>query len=480
MKTCVLCGKQFQPKFNAQRVCDDKHYRNCVICGKPFEISAPSDARLCCSKECTVKKRENTQLARTGYRHALQNPESLQKAKQTTLSRYGVEHAAQSQVIKDKVKKLFNDKYGVDSPFQMADFWDKAKVTNLQRYGTEYAIQNKSVQAKSMATCNSKYGVDHVIQSDNVMNKLITTCEDRYGVPYPCMTDNCRISAPSTISNENRRIADLITSSAGLICELDHVKIGKFSYDIHIKDTNILIEVDPTYTHNAAGNHWNPNGIDKNYHISKTNLAIDNGYRCIHIFDWDDLQKILHMLMPKSKIFARKCKVKEVSVSDAIKFENCNHLQGGCKGQSVCLGLYYDDNLIEVMTFGNPRYVKSYSWELLRLCTHYNYRVVGGASKLFNYFVDNYSGNIISYCDLSKFDGHVYETIGMKLCRITPPAKVWSKGVRKVTDNLLRQRGYDQLFQANYGKGASNEQLMLDNGWLPIYDCGQAVYEFNR
>ena len=33
-------------------------------------------------------------------------------------------------------------------------------------------------------------------------------------------------------------------------------------------------------------------------------------------------------------------------------------------------------------------------------------------------------------------------------------------------------------FGTNYGKGTSNEQLMLDNGWLPVYDCGQAVYEF--
>lgn len=25
----------------------------------------------------------------------------------------------------------------------------------------------------------------------------------------------------------------------------------------------------------------------------------------------------------------------------------------------------------------------------------------------------------------------------------------------------------------------SNEQLMLDNGWLLIYDCGQAVYSYH-
>lgn len=28
-------------------------------------------------------------------------------------------------------------------------------------------------------------------------------------------------------------------------------------------------------------------------------------------------------------------------------------------------------------------------------------------------------------------------------------------------------------------KGTSNEQLMLDTGWLPVYDCGQAVYSYH-
>ena len=28
----------------------------------------------------------------------------------------------------------------------------------------------------------------------------------------------------------------------------------------------------------------------------------------------------------------------------------------------------------------------------------------------------------------------------------------------------------------NYRKGTSNEQLMIDYGWLPVYDCGQAIY----
>ena len=66
----------------------------------------------------------------------------------------------------------------------------------------------------------------------------------------------------------------------------------------------------------------------------------------------------------------------------------------------------------------------------------------------------------------------------MKLEYTTDPAKVWSRGAEKITDNLLRQRGYDQLFKTSYGKGSSNEELMIRSGWLPVYDCGQSVYSY--
>ena len=133
------------------------------------------------------------------------------------------------------------------------------------------------------------------------------------------------------------------------------------------------------------------------------------------------------------------------------------------------------------MTFGKPRYNKNYEWELLRLCSHKDFKVVGGAEKLFKHFLEMQSPNsIISYCDYSKFSGEVYNRLGFKQKGNPKPSKHWSRGEEHITDNLLRQRGYDQLFNANYGKGTSNEQLMLENGWLPIYDCGQLVFIWDK
>ena len=185
------------------------------------------------------------------------------------------------------------------------------------------------------------------------------------------------------------------------------------------------------------------------------------------------------MLQKKQTLYARKLDLREVSKKEADNFLNKYHLQNTCKGQTVRLGLYKDNELIEIMTFGKPRYNKSYEWELLRLCTHKDYKVVGGAEKLFNHFIKTYTPvNIISYCDYSKFNGDVYNRLGFVRIGKINPSKHWSKGKQHITDNLLRQRGYDQLFGTDYGKGTSNEELMLKNNWLPIYDCGQLTFTY--
>ena len=52
------------------------------------------------------------------------------------------------------------------------------------------------------------------------------------------------------------------------------------------------------------------------------------------------------------------------------------------------------------------------------------------------------------------------------------------KTKQHITDNLLNQRGFDQLFGTDFGKDFSNKELMLDNNFVEIYDAGQASYVY--
>lgn len=477
MKTCVLCGKPFEPTSNAQRVCDRDHYRKCKYCGKEFLIHRPSDSKQCCSKKCTELLREQTMMTRYGVAHALQNEHIMRKSEDTQVERYGVKHAAQNEDIKNKVAAKFVEKYGVNTPFKMQDFQDKVAKTCLERYGVKYTSQIPGRNEKMQKTNVERYGSEYPLGNETIRDAVKQEMENKYGVPYYCMTDDCRSKQRQTISSENVALMDKL-KKYGLESKPEYIKIDRYSYDIYVPERNAVIEVNPTYTHNAIGNHWGT-GLPKNYHKEKTELAEKHGYRCINIWDWDCLDKVVDMLKPKEVIYARKCRIKDIDTKTANLFLDKYHLQRKVNGQKVCVGLYYDNTLVEVITLGDPRYTKKYEWELLRLCSDSQYIIVGGADRLWKYFLKNYAPeSVISYCDRSKFEGSVYSRLGMILDHVTEPNKVWSKGSKSVTNNLLLQRGYDQIFHTDYGKGTSNEELMIENGWLPVYDCGQSVYVY--
>jgi len=141
------------------------------------------------------------------------------------------------------------------------------------------------------------------------------------------------------------------------------------------------------------------------------------------------------------------------------------------------------------MTFGKPRYNRNFQWELLRYCSIKS--ITGGAERIFRHFVQDFNPeSVISYCDYSKFQGRVYKKLGFELKdEDVEPSRHWhyvgsvkyDSGLRlHITDNLLRQRGFDQLFHTSYGKGTLNEELMIAEGYLPVYDCGQGVYIWKR
>lgn len=418
-----------------------------------------------------------------GVENISQLSEIKQKKKERYMEKYGVDNPMKKSEIRAKAKKTFVKKYGVENIMKLKKFQDRVKKTMNERYGKEFAFQIETFRNKYKCTMKRKYGTINPYDISETKNKIIKTNIDKYGVPYSCMTKQCREANGYTKSKINKKFSARLKELK--IENTEEFNIGKYSFDIKLKNNNILIEINPTYTHNSTTginfrNHYKQ-PTEREYHYNKTLKAKENGYRCIHIFDWDDENKIINMLKPKEKLYARKLDCKEISQEEATDFLEKHHLQGSCRGQKVRVGLFYNDELVEIMTFGKPRYNKKYEWELLRLCSHSDYKIVGGANKLFKHFLIDYKPqSIISYCDNSKFDGDVYNVLGFKLLDYGKPSKHWYnvKTKQHITDNLLRQRGFDQLFGTNYGKGTSNNDLMIENGFVEVYDSGQSIYAY--
>lgn len=473
-KKCNCCGLEFKTNSPQKLFCDRTHYIPCPVCGTPV-LKKGKDFTgnpKCCSSKCSHELRKRNMpkkicilcgkefTPRTGVGSICDDDHyrNCEICEKSFLVPRGHREltVCSSECSKEKQRRFYQAKYGVDHP-----------------------MQNKEVQKHHQEAMKKKYGVTHALKSEKFVQKqqqtVVNTNMKRHGVPYACLLPQCAEAQGKIISDINYNTKKYL-SSIGVDCSFEK-RLESFSYDIVVESQKTLIEIDPTYTHSTIPNHW---GIYRewDYQLKKTQVANDHGYRCIHIFDWEDSHKVLNLLVPKVKIYARNCMIYKLKPEVAKRFIEEHHIQGNCRGQLLFLGLVKDGELYQVMSFGKPRYSKSHNIELLRLCTKTGYTVLGGASKLFKFAVNTYEmSNIISYCDVSKFDGKVYEALGMDLLRQTPPQEIWSKNSKHITANLLRQRGYDQLFKTNYGKGTDNEQLMIENGWLPIYDCGMKVYE---
>lgn len=410
---------------------------------------------------CNVDKIRHTKLERYGNASYV-NPE---KAKKTNLNRYGTECSLHNDEVAEKVKATNIAKYGSEVYFTTDDFKEKMKDKQSVRL------------QKTQQTCLQKYGAHSWFSSDAGKAEIKKIMQEKYGVDYFCQTPMVRNYTSN--SKPNQYFAQQLENNN--ISFEREFSIENRQYDFKVG--NILIEINPTATHNSDWGILGNPGITKTYHKEKSDIAFMHGYRCIQVWDWDNLEKIIFLLKESQSsevIYARNCTIQILSIESEKEFLQNYHLQGYVKSE-ICLGLMYEGNVAAVMTFGKPRYNRNYQYELLRYCC--NAHIVGGAQKLFKHFIKMmHPESIISYCDKSKFNGNVYLSLGFtsSSTNVTPSCHWYNiKTHRHITDNLLRQRGFDQLLGSEYGvfgKGTSNEHLMLQAGFVRIFDCGQESF----
>ena len=523
---CKVCGKLCNPKsdYSFHETCSRE-------CGRVIAARKTSETYSKKSEEevrIIKEKRAITNLKKFGSTTNLQSKEMIdkriekyggnsnfcskevqEKIKRTNLEKYGVENVFASDVIKKKIKETNLDRYGKENPVQVKEIKEKIAQTNLKRYGgtlmgsnllkeriqksnlekygTVYPQKLQTTKDKVKQTNLERSGYEAPMKNPETKEKSIKTCIEKYGVAYNCLRPECKEASGHIISKLNLDWKEKLEET-GAIVEVEKIVEGRNAFDLYLPESNTLIDINPTITHQSSltiPTHFgNIPPKNPSAHTIKQRLAEDNGYKCVMIWDWDDEKKILDFLKPRKALYARKCDVCPLYEQEEIdNFLKDNHFQGTCKGQKVVLALKYNGEVVEIMTFGTPRYNKKYKWELLRLCTKIGYTVIGGSEKLFKAFTELYNPeSIISYCDRSKFSGDIYNRLGFKLKGKLQPSKHWYNPATKrhITNSLLLQRGFSQLHGDHHyelaNKGESNTELMLNAGYLEVYDCGQATY----
>lgn len=330
-------------------------------------------------------------------------------------------------------------------------------------YGDLYTVigQYVSSDKKIQIRCND-CGRDFEIEANSFLQG--------HGCPYHNLNNSI---------NEHK-IYEYIKNNFPNAIANDRKILNGNELDIYVPEKNIAIEYDGLYWHSELKK-------DKNYHLNKTLECEKNGIRLIHIFEdewlykseiWKSiLDNILGLTM--NRIFARKCSIKDVSVEDTTAFLKQNHIQGWCPSQ-IKIGLYYNDELVSIMTFGKSRHFIGNSdteYELLRFCNKLNTNVVGGASKLFKYFVNTYKPkSIVSYADRRWSVGNLYEKLGFDFIHFSKPNYYYIIGtLRKNRFNFRKS-----ILKKKYGcpDNMSERDFCKQQKWYRIYDCGTMVYKW--
>ena len=488
-------------------------YPKCKVCNNPVKfINLKQGYREFCSRKC------------------LNSCKQIQeRKKETCIKKYGVENAMQNSKIKEKLKKTNIERFGEDNIFKTKSFKENLKKKNLEKYGVEYYIQTQECQEKIKNTCLKKYEVLHNSQNKYIKEKIkeswnsdlyikdpyIMKIEDGY-VYRNCSNPNCNLCKEKQYKilrylhnsrmNHNQEICP-IKNPIGQIGKNTSIElfirdlldsynieyetnvrniISPKEIDIYIPSKKIAIECNGIYWHSTIYK-------NDNYHYEKFIEAENKKIQLLTIWEDQLINKpdiiksiILSKLgIYKEKIGARKCIIKNIQSKTCNQFLNTNHLQGSCPS-TVKLGLYYNNELISIMTFSRKRLGigvlekdEKNQWELVRFCNKQHYQVIGGASKLLKYFIENYNPTtIISFSSNDISNGNLYKKLGFNMF-----SKLKGSYWYIDPNNFKRYHRFkfrkSELVKMGFDKEKSERQIMEDSKYLKIFDSGQIKWVMN-
>lgn len=401
-------------------------------------------------KEEKNKLRKQTMIDRYGSISPFGNKDVINKSKITKLEKYGNE--SYNNRTKAEITNL--NRYGTKSPLANKEIYNKTRESNKNNHNgklawnTQKSINNhnyKLIKEKSLKTIKEKQNMTSPIQysfteeqRQIILNKenFDNYIKERYdnhksakmiyeelNIQHSVFYNyfykyklNEKYTFKKSSSKEEYEIINWLKEIIPDIeiihcCRLFKDINGKtMELDIYLPKYNVAIEYNGTYWHSNIHK-------DNNYHYNKSRSCEQLGIRLIHIFEYEwhneRQNKILKNIIKSAigiidnKIFARKCKIKIIeNIIELKEFFNNNNIQGYRSGKfAICLT--YNNEIIMSYIMGHPFFSKGkYQWEVIRGATKLDTMIIGGASKIFNYFINNYNPkNCVYYIDYNYFNG---------------------------------------------------------------------------
>lgn len=535
IRTCEVCGKDFEVRKKvAKRFCSKE-------CRETYQKRPENiEKRMKATREAVKEKygvdntfqvkevqdkvkntfnkkyggspmnsEEVVEKIKSNYKNKseLEKKHIVEKRNKTKLERYGNENYNNIDKIKESNSKLDKDlinekrrktnleRHGVDNLLKLEENKVKAKEKVKELYGTKVYQQSEYYKNKKALERFNRLK-DRMSDNGYKLNNLDVYENNRFNAELECMkcgntftstqvTYNkdifCRKCVPVEKNVYENEIYEYIKSIYnGDIIKNDREIIKPKEIDILIPERKLGVEFNGIFWHTEEY------GCDKNYHINKTNSMNSNGYELLHFFEdeWLNKKDIVKSILSSKlgvndKVYARKCVIKEIDSKTSKKFLEDNHLQGSVNS-SVKIGLFYNNELVSLMTFGKLRkslgtnHNEEY-YELYRYCNKLYTNVIGGASKLLNYFIKKYTPNkVITYANLRYSNGNLYNKLGFKYVSITEPGYFYVNNHKRYHRYNFRK---NKLVEEGFDSSKTEKQIMKERGYLRIWDCGNIKYE---
>jgi len=425
-------------------------------------------------------------VSKFGVDNPMKNPEVVKNFRYRYMQKTGYSWITQNPTVQQKIRNTMLKKYGVDNYSKTSECWDKRshqdKINTIERI-------------KSFFSDHALEFIDNIDELYETEKTTITfRCINCNTIYKKCWNDiqqwwSCK-KCSDHVSGPEQNIS-LFLNDCNISFEQGNRNIIKnditdnyLELDFYIPSRNIAIEVDGLFWHSSA------NLLNDNYHLYKTDKCAESGIQLIHIFE-DELilkQDIVYSVLRSKlglltkKIYARKCIVQEIPSIQCNEFLNKNHLQGS-DSSPIKLGLFYNEELVSVMTFSKSSISKGMTpkencWELNRFCSKLNTIVIGAMSKLLSYFKRNNSWEqIYSFADRRWSNGNSYLECGFQLDYITKP-NYWYINLSKTLKRYHRFKFRKNMLteMKHFSQSLTEKEIMELEGYSRIYDCGS--YKF--
>lgn len=456
------------------------------VCGTIFQIRPDAFFRekhptRCPNKECMRKRIEETNLKRFGYKCTLSSPEIREKAKKTMKEKYGAESFFENGLIQQKMKEKYNltssNQIHINEPYPQII----QDINRLKEWRNDF-IRKEGSTPTLLSFCNlSGYSPSAVYKK---FDELGFNMEDVFDVSSSMFEKEIKAFLDKNNISYKTHNRDII---------------APLELDFFLPNFNIAIEINGAFFHNSSiqtGHNQPPK--ERLYHQNKSLLCEKKGIRLIHIFEWElykqnidktlsFLESVLHI--KQKRVFARKCTLQDISSKKANEFYEKHHLQGKTSNCKYNYGLFYNNELIACMSFSK----RKEEFFLARFCSESGIEVVGGASKLFSYFIKTVNPTIIiSFSDITKMSGKVYEILGFKIEEITAPSYWWFKNINNIYWRRDCQKQYMHKlpgFDPNYKYlehkkddfwKRSEKEIMESKRYIQIFDSGMRKHVWRK